>query len=85
MQNGFDESFNGRLREEFRNETLFRSLTQARFALKRNVTVEKLVDVGQRLQSAQPGRTAGSAGPTTSPQRRARRGAGGGLPIRGTL
>jgi len=33
MQNGFVESFNGRLRDEFLNETLFRSLTQARIAL----------------------------------------------------
>jgi putative transposase len=32
-QNGFVESFNGRLRDEFLNETLFKSLTQARFAL----------------------------------------------------
>jgi transposase InsO family protein len=30
MQNGFVESFNGRLREEFLNETLFRNLTHAR-------------------------------------------------------
>jgi len=30
MQNGFIESFNGRLRDELLNETLFRSLTQAR-------------------------------------------------------
>ena len=30
MQNGFVESFNGRLRDELLNETLFRSLTQAR-------------------------------------------------------
>jgi len=33
MQNGFMESFNGRLRDEFLNETLFTSLQQARFAL----------------------------------------------------
>lgn len=33
MQNGFVESFNGRLRDEFLNETLFSSLPQARFAL----------------------------------------------------
>ena len=32
-QNAFVESFNGRLRDEFLNETLFSSLTQARFAL----------------------------------------------------
>ena len=30
MQNGFVESFNGRLRDELLNETLFRSLTHAR-------------------------------------------------------
>jgi putative transposase len=33
MQNGFVESFNGRLRDEFLNETLFTSLMQARLAL----------------------------------------------------
>lgn len=33
MQNGFIESFNGRLRDEFLNETLFSSLTHARAAL----------------------------------------------------
>ena len=34
MQNGFIESFNGRLRDELLNETLFTSLAQARVALK---------------------------------------------------
>ncbi|WP_247489753.1 IS3 family transposase [Bradyrhizobium sp. 17] len=33
MQNAFIESFNGRLRDEFLNETLFTSLAQARAAL----------------------------------------------------
>jgi putative transposase len=33
MQNAFVESFNGRLRDEFLNETLFTSLSQARLAL----------------------------------------------------
>jgi putative transposase len=33
MQNGFIESFNGRLRDELLNETLFSSLSQARAAL----------------------------------------------------
>jgi len=33
MQNGFIESFNGRLRDELLNETLFSSLVQARAAL----------------------------------------------------
>lgn len=33
MQNAFIESFNGRLRDELLNETLFTSLTQARVAL----------------------------------------------------
>ena len=33
MQNGFIESFNGRLRDEFLNETLFSSLSFARIAL----------------------------------------------------
>jgi putative transposase len=33
MQNGFIESFNGRLRDEFLNETLFTTLTQARATL----------------------------------------------------
>jgi hypothetical protein len=31
MQNGFVESFNGRLRDECLNETLFTSLAEARF------------------------------------------------------
>ena len=35
MQNGFIESFNGRLRDELLNETLFTSLAQARAALER--------------------------------------------------
>ncbi len=30
MQNGFVERFNGRFRDEFLNETLFSSLTEAR-------------------------------------------------------
>jgi len=33
MQNAFIESFNGRLRDEFLNETLFTSLAQVRAAL----------------------------------------------------
>ena len=33
MQNAFIESFNGRLRDEFLNETLFTSLTQAQATL----------------------------------------------------
>ena len=33
MQNAFVESFNGRLRDEFLNETLFTSLMQARLGL----------------------------------------------------
>ena len=33
MQNAFIESFNGRLRDEFLNETLFTSLAEARIAL----------------------------------------------------
>jgi putative transposase len=33
MQNGFVESFNGRLRDEYLNETLFTSLGHARFVL----------------------------------------------------
>jgi putative transposase len=33
MQNAFVESFNGRLRDEFLNETLFTSLMRARLAL----------------------------------------------------
>ena len=33
MQNAFIESFNGRLRDELLNETLFRSLPQARVVL----------------------------------------------------
>ena len=33
IQNAFIESFNGRLRDEFLNETLFSSLTHARSGL----------------------------------------------------
>ena len=33
QQNGFNERFNGRLRDELLNETLFRSLPQARLVL----------------------------------------------------
>ena len=33
MQNGFVESFNGHLRDELLNETLFSSLTEARAAI----------------------------------------------------
>jgi len=33
MQNGFVESFNGRLRDECLNETLFTSMAQARAVL----------------------------------------------------
>ena len=33
QQNGFNESFNGRLRDELLNETLFRSLGHARSVL----------------------------------------------------
>ncbi|SPP98065.1 protein of unknown function [Bradyrhizobium vignae] len=33
MQNAFFHSFNGRLRDELLNETLFTSLAQARIAL----------------------------------------------------
>ena len=35
VQNAFIESFNGRLRDELLNETLFRSLSHARLALDR--------------------------------------------------
>lgn len=35
MENGFIESFNGRLRDELLNETLFSSLSQARATLAR--------------------------------------------------
>ena len=33
MQNGFVESFNGRMRDELLNETLFRNLAHARVAI----------------------------------------------------
>ncbi|MFU8863872.1 MAG: integrase core domain-containing protein, partial [Rhodobacterales bacterium] len=38
MQNGFVESFNGRMRDEFLNETLFRNLAHARDLLAAWVT-----------------------------------------------
>lgn len=33
MQNGFFESFNGRMRDELLNETMFRNLTHARIVI----------------------------------------------------
>jgi putative transposase len=38
MQNGFIESFNGRMRDEFLNETLFRNLAHARDLIAARVT-----------------------------------------------
>ena len=38
MQNGFVESFNGQMRDEFLNETLFRNLAQARDLISACVT-----------------------------------------------
>jgi putative transposase len=49
MQNAFIESFNGRLRDELLNETLFTSLAQARVALGR---MEDAVRVRLHLPSA---------------------------------
>ncbi len=34
MQNGFVESFNGRMREELLNETMFRSMAHARVVIR---------------------------------------------------
>jgi transposase InsO family protein len=34
MQNGFVESFNGRMRDELLNETLFRNMTHARVVIR---------------------------------------------------
>ena len=33
MQNGFVESFNGRMRDELRNENMFRNLAHARIVI----------------------------------------------------
>ena len=38
MQNGFVESFNGRMRDEFLNETMFRNLAHARALINTWVT-----------------------------------------------
>jgi putative transposase len=50
MQNAFIESFNGRLRDELLNETLFTSLAQARVALA--ARMEDAVRICHHLQSA---------------------------------
>ncbi len=34
MQNGFAESFNGRMRDELLNETMFRNLAHARIVVR---------------------------------------------------
>ncbi|BAB50782.1 insertion element ISR1 hypothetical 17 kD protein A2 [Mesorhizobium japonicum MAFF 303099] len=70
MQNGFIESFNGRLRDELLNETLFTSLAQARVAIalwryrlqhRAAALPNRLTDTGrvrQHLQSATVARAA---------------------------
>ncbi|MFK4529260.1 hypothetical protein ABIF90_007241 [Bradyrhizobium japonicum] len=52
MQNAFLESFNGRLRDEFLNETLFTSLMQARPAIEGWGRDYKHVGPHSRLASA---------------------------------
>jgi putative transposase len=44
IQNAFIESFNGRLRDEFLNETLFSSLYHARLALLNWRTITTITD-----------------------------------------
>ena len=60
MQNGFVESFNGRLRDELLNETMFRSLAHAREVLSewRTTTTESdptRASTGSRRTSLQAG------------------------------
>ena len=78
QQNGFNESFNGRLRDELLNETLFRSLGHARTVLedwRRDYNEErphsKLGWLTPRAYAdALPGRAAATHPPQGSDQRR---------------
>lgn len=54
MQSGFVESFNGRMREEFLDETLFRNLAHARDLITDRVTARAGSALG-RLRARQPG------------------------------
>ena len=54
MQNGFVESFNGRMRDEFLNETLFRNLGHARDLIAAWITDYNTERPHQGLQDATP-------------------------------
>jgi Integrase core domain len=65
QQNGFIESFNGRLRDELLNETLFKSLPHAAGAVRRTLayTIRRITDptqVANRGSSATHQRSCGS-------------------------
>lgn len=66
MQNGFIESFNGRLRDELSNETLLSSLSQVRTALANWRT-----DLNTARSHSQPGWQTPEASATTFTLRRA--------------
>jgi putative transposase len=63
MQNGFVESFNGRLRDEFLNETLFTSLAQARLALEEWRRDYNMVRPHSRIGWRTPAEQAAQFGP----------------------
>jgi putative transposase len=65
MQNGFIESFNGRLRDELLNETLFSSLPQARMAL----SLWRADDNGSRPHSQLGWQTPAEFAATFNPRR----------------
>jgi len=54
MQNGFVASFNGRIRDEFLNETLFRNLAHARGLITAWVTVYNTVRPRSALRCQPP-------------------------------
>jgi putative transposase len=63
MQNGFAESFNGRLRDEFLNETLFTSLIQARVELEAWRQDYNLIRPHSRIGWLTPAERAAQFGP----------------------
>ena len=77
MQNAFIESFNGRLRDEFLNETLFTSLAQARAALevagglqhRASSFAHRLADAGGRYRTSSHAQRGQGAALTTAPRR----------------
>jgi putative transposase len=70
MQNGFVESFNGRLRDECLNETLFTSLPHARFVLdawRHDYNHVRPHEIGRRTPPRKPVNLSGSMPPDRLP------------------